>query len=129
MLIFLSDYSFHIIITFIDLSNSWNYYYYWELPTLKEILDLLVACLNYTLFFGDSKCAGSKLLSILLLIKTSFQENRTVLHLAIDKSFMDIAVAILEKKPNLEIRNKVSLEILTITVKICSFLIVASHLL
>lgn len=35
-------------------------------------------------------------------------EKRTPLHLAIDKSFNDIAYILLEKKPNLELKNKVS---------------------
>lgn len=34
-------------------------------------------------------------------------ENRTPLHLAIDKGYTDIVLALLEKKPNLEQKNKV----------------------
>jgi ankyrin repeat protein len=33
-------------------------------------------------------------------------ESRTPLHLAIDKSYTDIVLALLEKKPNLEQKNK-----------------------
>ena len=36
----------------------------------------------------------------------NFQEGRTPLHLAIDKQFTDIAYLLLEKRPNLEIKNK-----------------------
>ncbi len=34
------------------------------------------------------------------------QENRTALHLAIDKNYMDMVLVLLEKKPNLELKNK-----------------------
>jgi len=39
-------------------------------------------------------------------VNSKDSEGRTPLHLAIDKSFSDIVVAILEKKPNLELKNR-----------------------
>lgn len=40
-------------------------------------------------------------------VKKFLQENRTAVHLAVDKGFMDIALVLIEKKPNLELKNKV----------------------
>ncbi|VDK27994.1 unnamed protein product [Anisakis simplex] len=42
-------------------------------------------------------------------------ENRTALHLAIDKSFTDMVLVLLEKKPNLELKNKVKLRFFVIS--------------
>lgn len=38
-------------------------------------------------------------------------DNRTPLHLAIDKAYTDIVLALLEKKPNLEQKNRVQLSL------------------
>jgi len=60
---------------------------------------------------GGSLSILKAILSKFADVNTLDKDNRTPLHLAIDKNYNDMAVAILEYHPNLDMRNNVRLSI------------------
>uniref|UniRef100_A0A0N5AP23 ANK_REP_REGION domain-containing protein n=1 Tax=Syphacia muris TaxID=451379 RepID=A0A0N5AP23_9BILA len=79
----------------------------------SEIVEMLVfagAYVNVVDRFGNSVLAGAvrsgNVNIVRMLLDKHADENRTPLHLAVDKSYTDMVLAILEKKPNLELKNK-----------------------